>query len=126
MKKLKLYEEFVNESIVNEANLIDTLLPVAALLTWWSPLLFAMWLGTDAGQDFQNSPSLKDRYKKWKSDGAVTDIVSRLQNDEDIKQFLLLPKAKQRGQWQKLIASKLTDSEMAYLKKINKGPFYSL
>jgi hypothetical protein len=121
MKHVKLYEEFVNE-----ANLIDTLLPVAWGLTWFSPWIFAMWLGTDAGHDFQNSTSWKDQYKKWKSDAAVTKIVSRLESDEDIKQFLLLPRTKQRGQWQKLIASKLTDSEMTYLKKINKGPFYSL
>lgn len=122
MKHIKLYEEFVNE-----ANLIDALVPVAALLTWWSPWLFAMWLaGTESGQDFQNSPSWKEQYKKWKSDREVTKIVARLEGDDDIKQFLLLPKAKQRGQWQKLIASKLTDSEMAYLKKINKGPFYTL
>ncbi len=121
MKHIKLYEEYVNE-----ANLVDTLLPVVAGLAVFAPWLFAIWLGTDAGQDFQNSPSLKDRYKKWKSDGAVTDIVSRLQNDDDIKEFLLLPRAKQRGQWQKLIASKLTDTELVYLKKINKGPFYTL
>jgi len=122
MKHIKLYEEYVNE----EATLMNLLIPVAAGLTVFAPWLFAIWLGTEAGQDWQNSPSWKDQYKKWKSDGAVTDIVSRLQNDEDIKRFLLLPRTKQRGQWQKLIASKLTDSEMAYLKKINKGPFYSL
>jgi len=121
MKHIKLFEEHINE-----ANLIDTLLPIAALITWWSPWMFAIWLGTEAGQDFQNSPSWKDQYKKWKSDAAVTKIVARLEGDEDIKEFLLLPRTKQRGQWQKLIASKLTDSEMAYLKKINKGPFYSL
>lgn len=122
MKHVKLYEEFVNE-----ANLIDALVPVAALLTWWSPWLFAIWLaGTESGQNFQNSPSWKEQYKKWKSDREVAKIVARLEGDDDIKQFLLLPKAKQRGQWQKLIASKLTDSEMAYLKKINKGPFYTL
>jgi hypothetical protein len=122
MKHIKLYEEFVNE----EATLMNLLIPVAVGLTVFAPWIFTIWLGTEAGQDWQNSPSWKDQYKKWKSDGAVTDIVSRLQNDEDIKRFLLLPRTKQRGQWQKLIASKLTDSEMAYLKKINKGPFYSL
>lgn len=126
----KLLKKFIKESQdteepVNEG-LIDALVPVAALLTWWSPWMFAIWLGTEAGQDFQNSPSWKDQYKKWKSDREVTKIVARLEGDDDIKQFLLLPKAKQRGQWQKLIASKLTDSEMAYLKKINKGPFYTL
>ena len=128
----KLLKKFIKESQdteepVNESNLIDALIPVAALITWWSPWLFAMWLaGTESGQDFQNSPSWKEQYKKWKSDREVTKIVARLEGDDDIKQFLLLPKAKQRGQWQKLIASKLTDSEMAYLKKINKGPFYTL
>ena len=121
MKHIKLYEEFVNESI-----LADVLVPIAVGLTWFSPMIFAMWLGTEAGHDWQNSPSWKDQYKKWKSDGTVTDIVSRLQDDNDIKEFLLLPRTKQRGEWQKLIASKLTDSEMKYLKKINKGPFYTL
>jgi hypothetical protein len=121
MKHIKLYEEFVNESAI-----VDAIVPIAALLTWWSPWLFAIWLGTEDGQDFQNSPSWKDQYKKWQSDKAVTKIVSRLQDDDDIKEFLLLPRTKQRGEWQKLIASKLTDSELKYLKKINKGPFYSL
>lgn len=121
MKHIKLYEEYINES-----NLIDTLLPVVWGLTLFSPWLFAIWLGTEAGHEFQNSPSFKDRYKRWKSDRAVQKIVARLQDDEDIKQFLILPKSKQKGQWQKLITSKLTDSEMKYLKQINKGPFYSL
>ena len=122
MKHIKLYEEFLNESVLG-----DVLIPIVVGLTTFSPAILAIWLaGTEAGQDFQNSPSLMDRYKKWKSDREVTKIVARLEGDDDIKEFLLLPGAKQRGQWQKLIASKLTDSEMAYLKKINKGPFYSL
>lgn len=122
MKHIKLYEEFLNESVLS-----DVLIPIVVGLTTFSPAILAIWLaGTESGQDFQNSPSLIDRYKKWKSDREVTKIVARLEGDEDIKQFLLLPSAKQKGQWQKLIASKLTDSEMTYLKKISKGPFYSL
>jgi hypothetical protein len=120
MKHIKLYEEFLNESVLS-----DVLIPIVVGLTTFSPAILAIWLaGTESGQDFQNSPSLMDRYKKWKSDREVTKIVARLEGDDDIKEFLLLPSTKQRGQWQKLIASKLTDSEMAYLKKINKGPFY--
>jgi hypothetical protein len=121
MKHIKLYEEFVNESILS-----DILIPAVTVLTMLSPPIFAMWLGTEAGHEFQRSPSFKDRYKKWKSDNAVQKIVTRLQEDDDIKQFLLLPSSKQKGQWQKLITSKLTDSEMAYLKRINKGHFDTL
>ena len=126
MKHIKLYEEFIAESEVVNEDLLQSLLPVVALAAWWAPWMFAIWLGTDAGQEFQNSPSWKDQFKKWQSDRAVTKIVARLQDDKDIAQFLLLPKAKQRGEWQKLIASKLTSSEMDYLKKISKGPFYTL
>jgi len=121
MKHIKLYEEFVNESILS-----DLISPAVVVLSMFSAPLFAMWLGTEAGHEFQNSPSFKDRYKKWKSDSAVQKIVARLQDDDDIKQFLILPSSKQKGQWQKLITSKLTDSEMKYLKQINKGPFYTL
>lgn len=126
MKHIQTYENFIAESEVVNEDLLQSLLPVVALATWWAPWMFAIWLGTDAGQEFQNSPSWKDQFKKWQSDRAVTKIVTRLQDDKDIAQFLLLPKAKQRGEWQKLIASKLTPSEMDYLKKISKGPFYTL
>ena len=63
---------------------------------------------------------IKSNFKEWKNNRQVQKIVSKLQQDPEIQEFLNLPPDQQKGKWRKLVASKLTDEELRHLRSISR------
>jgi hypothetical protein len=70
--------------------------------------------------DFHPIEDLKDWWREHKRDKAVQSILDKLKNDQDVIEFLQLPKAKQEGQWKKLISPKLTADELKYINSVSR------
>ena len=71
--------------------------------------------------DFHPIEDLKDWWRVHQRDKAVQSIISKLKDDQDVIEFLQLPKAKQEGQWKKLISPKLTADELKYINSISRN-----
>ena len=70
--------------------------------------------------DFHPIDDLKDWWNSHKRDKTVQSILNKLKDDQEVIEFLQLPKAKQEGQWKKLITPKLNSDEIKYLNSIFK------
>jgi hypothetical protein len=73
--------------------------------------------------DFTPIKDLKAWWQERKSDKALKSIINKIKDDEDIVKFMKLPPAQQRGKFRSLIATKLSDTELDYLNKINRSHF---
>lgn len=71
--------------------------------------------------DFHPIDDLKDWWREHKRDKAVQSIIDKLKDDQDVIEFLQLPKSKQEGQWKKLISPKLTADELKYINSISRN-----
>jgi hypothetical protein len=70
--------------------------------------------------DFHPIEDLKIWWKEHWRDKAVQSILDKLKDDQDVIVFLQLPRAKQEGQWKKLIAPKLTADELKYINSVSR------
>jgi hypothetical protein len=70
--------------------------------------------------DFHPIEDLKEWWREHKRDKAVQSILNKLKDDQDVIEFLQLPKAKQEGQWKKLISPKLTTDELKYINSVSR------
>jgi hypothetical protein len=120
MKHIKTFEGFLNEQeeMLNEdaasmATSIVMLMQATATLALVMAKSGSFGSGGDEG-------GIKDWWNNWRRDRQVNKILDKLKDDPEILQFLELPTAQQRGKWQKLIATKLTDDEQKYLMSISR------
>ena len=70
--------------------------------------------------DFHPVDDLKTWWKEHWRDKAVQSILDKLKDDQDVIEFLQLPRAKQEGQWKKLISPKLTADELKYINSVSR------
>jgi hypothetical protein len=117
MRNLQTYEEFLNENsdeaLNEDAGTILILLQSA--MVGGQIALFA-----NAGSDFHPIDDLKTWWKEHWRDKAVKSILDKLKDDQEVIEFLQLPRAKQDGQWKKLIAPKLTADELKYINSVSR------
>jgi ribosomal 50S subunit-associated protein YjgA (DUF615 family) len=73
--------------------------------------------------DFTPIKDLKAWWQKRKSDKVLKSIINKIKDDEDVVKFMKLTPAQQRGKFRSLIATKLSDTELDYLNKINRSHF---
>lgn len=112
MKNLQTFEEFVNESQLNESS--DWIAPLTLLLST-SPLIIGSLLGIASHSGLDDIKSPKDLYNDWKKDKIVNKAIERLNADHEIQEFLKLKPSQQKGKWKTLVSSKLSDSEIKHL-----------
>lgn len=119
MKHVKTYESFINEQeeILNEDS---TALLTSLMLLMQSTAVLAVTMARTGALDGLDDASLTGWWSKWRRDRKVNKILDKLKDDPEILQFLELPNAQQRGNWQKLIMTKLTDEEQKYLTSITR------
>ena len=116
MKNLPTFDEFLNESTetLNEDALMTAIVLFQAAMVGGQIAMLAN------KADFHPIDDLKDWWNQHKKDRAVQTILSKLKDDKDVIEFLQLPKAKQEGQWKKLISPKLNAEETKYLNSISR------
>lgn len=116
MRNLQTYDEFLNENSGTLNEDAGTLLIIlqSAMLGGQIALI------ANAGSDFHPIDDLKSWWKEHKRDKAVQTILDKLKDDQDVIEFLQLPRAKQEGQWKKLISPKLTADELKYINSISR------
>ena len=119
MKHIHSYESFINEQeeILNEDS--STLL-TSIMLLMQSTAVLAVTMARTGALDGLDDASITVWWTKWRRDRKVNKILDKLKDDPEILQFLELPNAQQRGNWQKLIMTKLTDDEQKYLTSITR------
>jgi hypothetical protein len=110
---------FVGESVetVNEDASSAILILQAALVAGQLGLLANKLGGTASMNPITN---LKEWWRIHKRDKAVQSIIDKLKDDQDVIEFLQMPRSKQEGQWKKLIAPKLTTDELKYINSISR------
>ena len=64
---------------------------------------------------------LYDNIKSWWYDKRAKQIMSKLFDDDEIKNFLNQPKYKQDRGWRDLLKSKLSEDEYKYITRITKN-----
>jgi len=118
MKHIPTFNQFLNESveepILNEDGLTTTLVLLQAAMVGGQLAMLANKV------DFHPIDDLKDWWNTHKRDKAVQSILKKLKDDQDVIEFLQLPKSKQEGQWKKLIAPKLNADEIKYINSISR------
>jgi hypothetical protein len=118
MKHIPTFNQFLNESveepILNEDGLTTTLVLLQAAMVGGQLAMLANKV------DFHPIDDLKDWWNIHKRDKAVQSILKKLKDDQDVIEFLQLPKSKQEGQWKKLIAPKLNADEIKYINSISR------
>jgi hypothetical protein len=116
MKNIPTFEDFVNESVepINEDGFTTAILMLQAAMVGGQIALLANKV------DFHPIDDLKEWWRIHKRDKAVQSILDKLKDDQDVIEFLQLPRAKQEGQWKKLIAPKLTTDEIKYINSISR------
>lgn len=118
MKHIPTFNQFLNESVeetfLNEDGLTTTLVLLQAAMVSGQLAMLANRV------DFHPIDDLKDWWNSHKRDKAVQSILNKLKDDQDVIEFLQLPKSKQEGQWKKLIAPKLNSDEIKYLNSISR------
>jgi hypothetical protein len=111
-RHIPTYDEFVNESINEDASTAILLLQAAMVGGQIAMLANKV--------DFHPIDDLKNWWREHKRDKSVESIINKLKNDQDVIEFLQLPKAKQEGQWRKLISPKLSSDELKYINSISR------
>jgi hypothetical protein len=101
----------VNESILADA--IITLTPLLGLLGGGLGVLIGQYLGEDPR-------SIKQRIQDWSKNRTLVKIANRLKKDPEVAEFVKNPRMKG---WQKMLASKLKEDELQYLKQLNRNHF---
>lgn len=112
MKYLKS-SDYLNESSLNEDAMTAILMLQAAMVGGQIAMLANR-------VDFHPIDDLKTWWKEHWRDKAVQSILDKLKDDQDVIEFLQLPKAKQEGQWKKLISPKLTADELKYINSVSR------
>ena len=116
MKRVHTFESFLNESEKLNEDALQALAIVMQALMLTGP---AVALGIRAGA-FDDLRTPAQVVRDWKKDRVVGAAVERLSQDPDVIEFLQLPHSKQRGKWQELLKTKLTDKEMQYINSISR------
>lgn len=119
MKNVHTFEEFLNEQeeILNED--ISSILP-SIILLMQSTAVLAVAMAKANRYSGGDDISIRDWWNEWRRDRKVNKILDKLKDDPEILQFLDLPNAQQRGNWQKLIMTKLTADEQKYITSISR------
>jgi hypothetical protein len=116
MKHIHTFDSFLNEQeILNEDAMMALAIVMQALMLTGP----AVALGIRAGA-FDDLRTPAQVVRDWKKDRVVGAAVERLSQDPDVIEFLQLPHSKQRGKWQELLKSKLTDKELKYINSISR------
>jgi hypothetical protein len=120
MKNIPTFEDFVNESVepINEDAFTSTLLILQAAMVGGQIALLANKVGDTSSMN--PITNLKEWWNQHKKDKAVQSILDKLKDDQDVIEFLQLPRAKQEGQWKKLIAPKLSADEIKYINSVSR------
>lgn len=58
--------------------------------------------------------------KDFIKDRIVSGAIERLNQDPEVMEFLKLPQSQQRGKWQALLSSKLTDKEKQHMNSMSR------
>ena len=118
MKHLHTFESFVNEQqeMLNEGDAAAALFMFMQTLMMSGPIIA---LGIKQGV-FDDWRTPAEVLRDWKRDRIISPAIERLSVDSEVIEFLKLPGTQQRGKWQKLIASKLTDKEMKHINSISR------
>jgi hypothetical protein len=114
----KKYFDVIEESL-NEDAFTSTLLILQAAMVGGQIALLANKV-SDHGGSLNPIENLKDWWNQHKKDKAVQSIITKLKDDQDVIEFLQLPRSKQEGQWKKLIAPKLNADELKYINSISR------
>jgi len=111
------YDAFISESAdpLNE-DAVQALAIVMQALMLSGPIVA---LGVKQGV-FDDLRTPAQVVRDWKKDRVVGPAVERLSQDPEVIEFLQLPHSKQRGKWQDLLKTKLTDKEMKYINSISR------
>ena len=116
MKHLHTFDEFVNESSINENVAMDMLGIFMMGLAMSGP---AIALGIKQGA-FDDMRTPVKVVKDFIRDKIVSAAIERLNQDPEVMEFLKLPQSQQRGKWQALLLTKLTDREMKHMNSISR------
>jgi hypothetical protein len=111
------YGDFINENeeLLNEDAMAALAIFMQALMM--SGPVIAMGIRNGAFDDLRTPAQV---VRDWQKDRIVGPAVERLSQDPDVIEFLKLPGTKQRGKWQELLKTKLTDKEMKYINSISR------
>jgi hypothetical protein len=110
----KKFFDIVRESVLNEDAFTSTLLILQAAMVGGQIAMLANHI------DFHPIDDLKEWWRAHKRDKAVQSILDKLKDDQEVIEFLQLPRSKQEGQWKKLISPKLTADELKYINSISR------
>lgn len=110
------FESFAEESLNEDS----TTLLTSLMLLMQSTAVLAVTMARTGALDGLDDASLTGWWSKWRRDRKVNKILDKLKDDPEILQFLELPNSQQRGNWQKLIMTKLTGDEQKYLTSISR------
>lgn len=112
----KKFFDIIRESVepINEDGFMTTILMLQAAMIGGQLAMIANHV------DLHPIDDLKEWWRIHKRDKAVQSILDKLKDDQDVIEFLQLPRAKQEGQWKKLIAPKLTADEIKYINSISR------
>jgi len=112
--------EFIelNEGVLNED--ATSILPSLMLLMQSTALLAVAMAKSGAFDGGSSDGGIMDWWNEWRKDRKVNKILDKLKDDPEIMQFLDLPANKQKGNWQKLIKTKLKDDELNLLTSISR------
>ena len=113
MKNVLSFDEFVNEDVTS-------ILPSLMLLMQSTAVLAVAMAKSGAFDGGSSDGGIMDWWNEWRKDRKVNKILDKLKGDPEIMQFLDLPANKQKGNWQKLIKTKLKDDEMDLLTSISR------
>jgi hypothetical protein len=117
-KKGKRQADLTGYSVVNESalDIVNIFIMIAQLVFTGASVKAAL----DA-KGIGPIDAIKQWWNDIKTDTAIKSIANKIKNDREIIAFLKLSPSQQRGKFRKLVASKLSAEEMAYLNKINKS-----
>jgi len=112
----KKFFNIIRESVepINEDGFTTTILILNAAMVGGQIAMLANRV------DFHPIDDLKIWWKEHWRDKAVQSILDKLKDDPDVIEFLQLPRAKQEGQWKKLIAPKLSADEIKYINSLSR------
>jgi len=105
------------EALNEDSSLALMLIMQAAVI---NGMLIGQMAAGGSGDGFHPIDDLKAWWAAHKKDKAVQTIIDKLKDDQEIIDFLKLPAGKQKGQWLKTIAPKLSDEEQKYLTSISR------
>jgi hypothetical protein len=118
MKNLPTFNEFVNEDAINEdASSAMAALTILMQAVMMSGPLVALGIRNGAFDDLRTPAEV---IRDWRRDRIVSGAIDKLSKDPEIVEFLKLPWNKQRGKWQALVSTKLTDKEMKHINSISR------